>query len=265
MNKQPKLDVKLVSIGQIVSRFHYGVNSRKWWIMRGDSNLEEGVFLYPIRVGCKTVIEQNNRYFYMHITERNESNEILPGYRCQSGGKFSDVKTAPSWDNNELLEASLENVHFRAFAVNVDNILIYITNISVCGQKKTIKNYITSFIGGHKRKRALYVQKIQPDNSELNRLTKDKIKEELERRSLFYDEKENQQELIAILRENIACETINKIAEARKAIGTVENKENNNITELRMKKGKTKKKKREKKTSECDYFKKIEKYRDNLQ
>ncbi|CAG8434936.1 15387_t:CDS:2 [Funneliformis mosseae] len=48
--------------------------------------------------------------------------------------------------------------------------------------------------------------------AELNRLTKDNIKEELERRSLFYDEKENQQELIAILRENIACETKNKIA-----------------------------------------------------
>ncbi|CAI2189003.1 13879_t:CDS:2 [Funneliformis geosporum] len=96
----------------------------------------------------------------------------------------------------------------------------------------------------------------QNEIAELNRLTKDKIKEELERRSLFYDEKENQQELIAILRENIACETINKIAEARKAIGTVENKENNNITELRMKKGKTKKKKREKKTKNQEYGKK---------
>ena len=52
----------------------------------------------------------------------------------------------------------------------------------------------------------------QNEIAELNRSTKDNIKEELERRSLFYDEKENRQELIAILRENIACETINKIA-----------------------------------------------------
>ena len=52
----------------------------------------------------------------------------------------------------------------------------------------------------------------QNEIAELNRLKKDNIKEELERRSLLYDEKENRQELIAILRENIACETINKIA-----------------------------------------------------
>jgi len=198
MNKQPKLDIKLVSIGQIVPRLHYGANSREWWIMRGDSKLEDGVFLYPIRVGWETVIEQNNRYFYMHITEGNENSEILPGYRCQSGGKFSDVETAPSyaitslyqrifsnsktkfsgplvlsWDNNELLEASLENVPFRAFAVKVDDILIYITNISICEQKKTIKNYIASFIGEYKRKRVLYVQKMQPDNCEISIHQKD--------------------------------------------------------------------------------------------
>ena len=65
--------------------------------MRGDSKLEEGVFLYPIRVGWETVIEQNKRYFYMRITEGNENSEILPGYRCQSGSKFSDVETAPSY------------------------------------------------------------------------------------------------------------------------------------------------------------------------
>ena len=104
MNKQPKLDIKLVSIGQIVPRLHYEVNSREWWIMRGDSKLEEGVFLYPIRVGWETVIEQNNRYFYMHITEGNENSEILPGYRCQSGGKFSDVETAPSYAITSLYQ-----------------------------------------------------------------------------------------------------------------------------------------------------------------
>src|SRR3954466_3800230 len=96
MNKRLTLDVKLVSAGQIISQLHYGVNSREWWIMRGDSNPEEGALLYPIRVGWQTVIEQNNRRFYMHITEENENSEILPGYRCHSGSKFSDIETAPS-------------------------------------------------------------------------------------------------------------------------------------------------------------------------
>jgi hypothetical protein len=104
---------------------------------RGDSNPKEVTLLYPIHVGWQTVIEQNNRRFYMHITEKNENSEILPGYRCHSGSKFSDIETAPSyaitslyqriftdsktkfsgpfvlgWDNNEFLEASLKDVHF---------------------------------------------------------------------------------------------------------------------------------------------------------
>ena len=77
--------------------------------MRGDSKLEDGVFLYPIRVGWETVIEQNNRYFYMHITEGNENSEILPGYRCQSGGKFSDVETAPSYAITSLYQRIFSN------------------------------------------------------------------------------------------------------------------------------------------------------------
>src|SRR5436190_1912410 len=93
----------------------------------------------------------------------------------------------------------------------------------------------------------------QNEIAELNRSTKDNIKEELRRRSLLYDEKENRQALVTILRENIACEMINKIAgnklfflklicktnslsrciEARRTIGTVKN---NNIIELGTKK-----------------------------
>ncbi|CAG8480457.1 3967_t:CDS:2 [Funneliformis mosseae] len=152
MNKQPILDIKLVSIGQIVSKLHYRVNSREWWIMRSDSSdLENGTLLYPIR---------------------NEISEILPGYRCHSGSKFSDIETALSyaitslyqqlfsnskikfsrplvlgWDDNELLKASLKDLYFQAFAIKIDSkILMYITNIGVGKQKNTIESYIASFI-----------------------------------------------------------------------------------------------------------------------
>ncbi|CAG8442801.1 3545_t:CDS:2 [Funneliformis caledonium] len=45
----------------------------------------------------QTIVEQNNRPFYMHITEGNEISEILPGYRCHSDSKFSDIEIAPSY------------------------------------------------------------------------------------------------------------------------------------------------------------------------
>jgi hypothetical protein len=168
--------------------------------MRGDSSdLENGTLLYPIRVGWQTVVEQNNRHFYMHITEGNESSEILPGYRCHSGSKFSDIETAPSyaitslyqrffpdsktkfsgplvlgWDDNELLEVSLKDLHFRAFAIKIDSkILVYITNISVGRQKNTLESYTASFIGDYNKKRALFVQIIRSENYEISIYPKD--------------------------------------------------------------------------------------------
>jgi hypothetical protein len=150
-------------------------------------------------VGWQTVIEQNNKHFYMHITEGNENSEIQPGYRCHSGSKFSDIEAAPSyaitslykrifpdsmtkfsgpfvlgWDNNEFLEASLKDVHFQAFAIKIDGkILVYITNISVGEQKNTIENYTASFIGEYNKKRALFVQIIQSENYEVSIYQKD--------------------------------------------------------------------------------------------
>ncbi|CAB5188646.1 unnamed protein product [Rhizophagus irregularis] len=87
----------------------------------------------------------------------------------------------------------------------------------------------------------------------IKRLKKNNVKEELEKRSLHYDEKENRPELIAILNENIACETINKIAEVRTAINMNSTVENNNISEMRTKKGKGKKRENEIE-SENNYF-----------
>jgi hypothetical protein len=52
----------------------------------------------------------------------------------------------------------------------------------------------------------------QNEIARIKRLKKNSVKEELKKRSLYYDEKENWPELIAILNKNIACETINKIA-----------------------------------------------------
>ncbi|GES81961.1 hypothetical protein GLOIN_2v1802473 [Rhizophagus clarus] len=135
----------------------------------------------------------------MHITEGNENSEILPGYRCHSGSKFSDIETAPSyamtslyqrifsdskakfsgpfvlgWDNKEFLEVSLKDVHFQAFAIRINGkILVYITNISVGEQKNTIENYTASFIGEYNRKRALFVQIIQSENYKISIYQKD--------------------------------------------------------------------------------------------
>ncbi|CAG8568067.1 2372_t:CDS:2 [Gigaspora rosea] len=154
MSKRPKLEVKLISLGQIIPQLHYGVYFRDWWTIREDYN--EETLLFPIRVGWQTTFIQNDRKFYVHITEGNELNEKQPGFRCNPGSKFSDIKETSSaaitslynrlfsnsntrffgpyilgWDNKDLLDASLEGVEFRPFAFKVGKYLIQIINIGI--------------------------------------------------------------------------------------------------------------------------------------
>ncbi|RGB29847.1 hypothetical protein C1646_766056 [Rhizophagus diaphanus] len=89
--------------------------------------------------------------------------------------------------------------------------------------------------------------------AKIKRLKKNNVKEELEKKSLYYDEKENRPELIAILNENIAYETINRIVEVRIAINMNSTVENSNVSEAKTKKGKGKKRENEIE-SENNYF-----------
>ncbi|CAG8732472.1 9576_t:CDS:2 [Gigaspora margarita] len=92
----------------------------------------------------------------MHITEGNELNKKQPGFRCNLGSKFSNIKETSSaavtslynhlflnsntrfsgpyilgWDNKDLLDASLEGVEFQPFAFKVEKYLIQIINIGI--------------------------------------------------------------------------------------------------------------------------------------
>ena len=51
MTNQPNLKVKLVSLGSIIPHLHYGPEICDWWTTHDDKNLENGVLLFPIRVG----------------------------------------------------------------------------------------------------------------------------------------------------------------------------------------------------------------------
>ncbi|CAG8522053.1 14985_t:CDS:2, partial [Gigaspora rosea] len=109
MSKRPHLSIKLISLGQIMP----------------------SIFLYPIRIGWQTVFEQNNKWFYMHITEGHESSETEPGYRSQSGSNYSNIEATPRWDDSELLELSLEGVQFRPFAFKIEKFLLYVISLGI--------------------------------------------------------------------------------------------------------------------------------------
>ncbi|CAI2185793.1 12930_t:CDS:2, partial [Funneliformis geosporum] len=129
------------------------------------------------------------------------------------------------WNNNEFLKALLKDVHFQVFTIRIDeswkNIRVY-------------KKYCGTQLFGLEHP---MIQKAI-NNKEIE---KNNVKEELEKRSFHYDEKEIWPNLIAILNENIANETINKIAEVSISINMNSTVENNNVSDMRTKKGKGKK------------------------
>ncbi|CAG8458528.1 6386_t:CDS:10 [Scutellospora calospora] len=196
MSKRPYLSVKLISLGQIIPNIHYGTNSHYWWRVKNDSLIEEGIFLYPVRIGWQTLFEQNNKRFYMHITEGHKHNEIEPGYRCQTGSNYSSIEITSSlavislyqklfpssktkfsgpyvlgWDDDELLELSLESIQFRPFAFKVKKYLVYITSLGIGNNINMMRagiGFMSSFFGEFKKKRTLFVQTIEKDNCQKN-------------------------------------------------------------------------------------------------
>ncbi|CAJ0832054.1 12589_t:CDS:2 [Entrophospora sp. SA101] len=163
--------------------------------MKCKSKPEEGALLYPRRVDWETSIEQNGRQYYTCITEGNENSNLLPGYRCHSGCKFSDIEEAPSnaitslykrlnpnsntnfsgplvlgWDNEEILEDSLKDIDFQPFAIKLDKFLIYIIDIGM-GEESDFGvkiGYTSSFIGEYKRTYALFIQTVEYDHCKIS-------------------------------------------------------------------------------------------------
>ncbi|CAG8828931.1 5048_t:CDS:2, partial [Gigaspora margarita] len=74
------------------------------------------------------------------------------------------------WDENELLETSLENIQFRPFAIKVENLIVYVTSLGIENNINMMGagiRYISSFIGKFKKKHALFVQAIKKDNCKI--------------------------------------------------------------------------------------------------
>ncbi|CAG8704190.1 11899_t:CDS:2, partial [Acaulospora morrowiae] len=157
---------------------------------RGENNLQEGVYLYPICIGWQTALEINNKCFYTQVLEGNKQHKNYSGYQCQSELKFSNIESSPSpaitslymclvsntstkfsgpqilgWDNPSILEQSLDGVEFRPFFITVNKYRIYIIALDSNDTENDIARigYTASFIGNYIREQVIYIQRIDID------------------------------------------------------------------------------------------------------
>jgi hypothetical protein len=203
MANQPNLKIKLVSLGSIIPRLHYGPEICDWWTTHGDKNLENGVLLFPIRVGWQTVLEINNKSFYTQVQEGNESHENRPGYLCKSGLKFSDIEEKPTpaiaslykrifpetntnfsgpqilgWNDPELLEQSLVDIEFRPFLIKIGKYNIYVTALGEPDIMKAGIGYTAVLIGDYLGRVAKYIQRIDVNGFHIQIYQNDIIQQE---------------------------------------------------------------------------------------
>lgn len=147
---------RLVSIGSIVPRLHYGTFSCEWWLIKtNNENVEE---LYPIRIDMSIITELNGIQFYLKVVEGNKNNTHLPGYFCQANGLSSEIEETTSaaltnlyqkifltktkfsgprefgLNNQLILENLLEGVYFRPFFIYLDKFQIFVYNIERSNQ-----------------------------------------------------------------------------------------------------------------------------------
>ncbi|CAH1764374.1 15_t:CDS:2, partial [Entrophospora sp. SA101] len=196
MSKRQIVNTKLIASGSILPSLHYGVNAIHWWTMRDGVDLTNGAFLYPIRVGWQTVIEVTSKRYYTQVLEGNKDHKLLPGFRSYVESEFSDIESSSSkaitslyqklnplsntkysgplvlgWEDESILEASLEDVQFRPFVIKVDKFKIYIISLGISKNADTDGagiGYMSSFIGEYKKQRSMFVQKIDQDGCHIN-------------------------------------------------------------------------------------------------
>ncbi|CAG8745687.1 1934_t:CDS:2, partial [Gigaspora rosea] len=86
------------------------------WTTQGKKELENEVYLYPIRVGWQTVLEISNKNFY---TQGDEKHEHQSGYWYQVGLKFSNIEETPSSAIISLYRCVYQNSHTKFFGPQV--------------------------------------------------------------------------------------------------------------------------------------------------
>jgi len=193
MAKRRELAVTLISSGIIESRLHYGPFSRNWWLIpttRSGSDIE---MMYPIRVGMKTQVEMNGKFFIMRVLKGNKFDTNQPGYTCQCDSDSSEIEDNPTnaitslyrqifktqtkisgsmvmgFDKESIFSELLHDIEFRPYSISLaDKLSIMIFSLGTSkkeGWMGSGEGYMASFIHVFRKERCIFVQKFIKNKS----------------------------------------------------------------------------------------------------
>ncbi|CAG8636428.1 1242_t:CDS:1, partial [Scutellospora calospora] len=153
-------------------------------------NTSSCLFLYPIRIGMKTLTTINNKDFIVTVVQEN--NNFKPGYICQSDGIYSDICESSTmaitsvyqrifavatkyagplvmgFDQHIISNQLLFDITFRPFSFKLDKINLLIFGI---GKSKNSEwnyggeEYKSLFIWNYQKSRSLFVQEFEDNKA----------------------------------------------------------------------------------------------------
>ncbi|POG66256.1 hypothetical protein GLOIN_2v1879980 [Rhizophagus irregularis DAOM 181602=DAOM 197198] len=194
MPKHKEYTVTLISSGLIVDALHYGPFCHNWWISRPSEKRENPIFLHPIRLRMKTLVNLKDRDFIIEVVETFSNYGQIPGYICKCDGIQSELcesltaavnsvykeifqtnakysgPAVMGFDIPIISEALLKDLPFRAFLFPLGKLNIWVLGIGKSNNNEwnfAGTGYKTSFIYTYRKKRCVFVQELEDDNCQV--------------------------------------------------------------------------------------------------
>ena len=163
MTKSKEYNVELISVGQIVENLHFGPFCHNWWLAR-SSNKTTHTFLFPVRLGMKTLTVLNNCNFIITVVKGYTEHPNSPGFFCYAEDKQSGVYGSSTeainacykevfrssnakfpglpvmgFDNSNIVEQLFSDVIFRPYTFKLGKLNIFVLGMGK--SKKSEWNY----------------------------------------------------------------------------------------------------------------------------
>ncbi|RGB30917.1 hypothetical protein C1646_764737 [Rhizophagus diaphanus] len=202
MPKHKEYTVTLISLGLIVDALHYGPFYHNWWISRPSEKRENPIFLHPIGLRIKTLVNLKDRDFIIKVVETFSNYGQIPGYICKCDGIQSELcesltaavnsvykeifqtnakylgPAVMGFDIPIISEALLKDLPFRAFLFPLGKLNIWVFGIGKSNNNEwnfAGTGYKTSFIYTYRKKRCVFVQELEDNHYQVTIYSENEI------------------------------------------------------------------------------------------
>src|SRR3989337_2076543 len=186
MSKSHITPGKLVAIGSVEPKLHYGPYLHDWWFFSKEKNQNnQPYYPIPIRLGLEIIVQLNNKPFIIRVVQ-NVHSSLQPGYICEGSGQSSGINTSATaaitsvyqsvfksktkyaglsylgLNQPEIAQKLLEGVTFYPFSIALEKITVFVNCLGkiTSNTNKVGHNYAASLFYKYKGIQSAFYQHV---------------------------------------------------------------------------------------------------------